>query len=193
MAFRQRLLPFAQIRGFKLTYLPVIIKAVTQILQEYPIFNATVDDERMEIVYRQGIHVGVATAAPEGLLVPVIRDADKLSLFQLAKKLEDLTNRARTRALKLRELTGGTFTISSTGARGGWFATPIVNYPEVAILGVHSIAKRAVVLEDGSIAAQERMSFSLTFDHRVIDGEPAGLFMERFREYMENPEVLLAL
>jgi len=193
VAFRQRLLPFAQIRGFKLTYLPVIIKAVTQILQEYPIFNATVDDERMEIVYRQGIHVGVATAAPEGLLVPVIRDADKLSLFQLAKKLEDLTNRARTRALKLRELTGGTFTISSTGARGGWFATPIVNYPEVAILGVHSIAKRAVVLEDGSIAAQERMSFSLTFDHRVIDGEPAGLFMERFREYMENPEVLLAL
>lgn len=190
---RQRLMPHAEARGIRLTYLPIIIKAVTYVLREYPIFNASVDDEQMEIVYKGGINIGIATATPEGLLVPVIRDADKKSVFQIAAELDDLIARGRDRKLQISELTGSTFTITSTGPQGGWFATPIVNYPEVAILGVHSIQKRAVVLDDDSIVPQQRMTFSLTFDHRVIDGEPAGRFMYRFREYLENPELMIAL
>ncbi|QSO51474.1 2-oxo acid dehydrogenase subunit E2 [Alicyclobacillus curvatus] len=190
---RQRLLPHAQARGIKLTYLPIVIKAVTYVLREYPLFNAAVDDEQMEIVYKGAINIGIATATPEGLLVPVIRDADKKSVFEIATVLEDLTSRGRERQLELAELTGSTFTITSTGVQGGWFATPIVNYPEVAILGVHSIQKRAVVLDDDSIVAQQRMTFSLTFDHRVIDGHPAGRFMHRLKVYLENPELMIAL
>lgn len=190
---RQRLLPHAAARGIKLTYLPIIIKAVTYVLRDYPLFNASVDDDQMEIVYRSAINIGIATATPEGLLVPVIRDADKKSVFQIAALLDDLTSRGRDQKLELAELTGSTFTITSTGAQGGWFATPIVNYPEVAILGVHSIQKRAVVLDDDTIVPQQRLTFSLTFDHRVIDGEPAGRFMFRLKEYLENPELMMAL
>ena len=190
---RERMLPFAQARSIKLTYLPFIIKTLTHVLQENPIFNASVDDENMEIVYKKHIHIGFATATPDGLLVPVIRHANHKSVFQIAEELEDLSRRGRDRKLKLEELSGSTFTISSTGARGGWFATPILNYPEVAILGVHSIAKKAVVLEDDSIVAKHMMGFSLTFDHRVIDGEPAGAFVQRFKEILENPELLMVL
>ena len=190
---RQRLLPHAAARGIKLTYLPIIIKAVTYVLRDDPLFNASVDDDQMEIVYKSAINIGIATATPEGLLVPVIRDADKKSVFQIAALLDDLTSRGRERKLELAELTGSTFTITSTGAQGGWFATPIVNYPEVAILGVHSIQKRAVVLDDDTIVPQQRLTFSLTFDHRVIDGEPAGRFMFRLKEYLENPELMMAL
>lgn len=192
-ALRSRLLPFAEARNLKLTYLPLIIKVVAQVLKLFPIFNATVDDEALEIIYKRRIHMGIATATPHGLIVPVIRDADRKSLFEIAAELEDLTSRARDRKLQLHELTGSTFTISNTGVHGGWFATPILNYPEVAILGIHSIEKRAVVLSDDSIAAQSRMSFSLSFDHRVIDGDMVGLFMHRFKEYMENPEAVLLL
>jgi len=189
---RQTLLPFAEEKGIKLTYLPFIVKAVALVLKDFPIFNATVDGEKMEIVFREAIHIGIATATPEGLVVPVLHNAHSKSLMSLAQELQELTIRARDRKLTLPELTGSTFTISSTGAHGGWFATPIVNYPEVAILGVHSIEKRAVVLDDNRIVAQERMTFSLTFDHRVIDGEPAGQFMYRFKEYLERPEIVLA-
>lgn len=190
---RNRLLPFAQAQSIKLTYLPFIIKAVTYVLQEQPLFNASVDDEKMEIVYKKNIHIGIATATPEGLLVPVIRHANHKSVFQIASELEDLTQRARDRKLTLAELSASTFTISSTGATGGWYATPILNYPEVAILGVHSIAKKAVVLDDDSIVVRKMMGFSLSFDHRVIDGEPVGAFMHRFKELLENPELMMVL
>ncbi|OFW77800.1 MAG: hypothetical protein A2201_08665 [Alicyclobacillus sp. RIFOXYA1_FULL_53_8] len=190
---RNRLLPFAQAQSIKLTYLPFIIKAVTYVLQEQPLFNASVDDEKMELVYKKHIHIGIATATPEGLLVPVIRHANHKSVFQIASELEDLTRRARDRKLTLTELSGSTFTISSTGATGGWYATPILNYPEVAILGVHSIAKKPVVLEDDSIVVRQMMGFSLSFDHRVIDGEPVGAFMHRFKQLLENPELMMVL
>lgn len=190
---RNRLLPFAQAQAIKLTYLPFIIKAVTYVLQEQPLFNASVDDEKMELVYKKHVHIGIATATPEGLLVPVIRHANRKSVFQIASELEDLTRRARDRKLALSELSGSTFTISSTGATGGWYATPILNYPEVAILGVHSIAKKPVVLEDDSIVVRQMMGFSLSFDHRVIDGEPVGGFMHRFKQLLENPELMMVL
>lgn len=190
---RERMLPFAATNSIKLTYLPFIIKAVTHVLHENPIFNASVDDEKMEIIYKKYIHIGVATATPDGLLVPVIRHANHKSVFQIAKELQDLSVRAKERKLRLEELSGSTFTVSSTGAGGGWFATPILNYPEVAILGVHRIAKKAVVLDDDSIVARNIMGFSLTFDHRVIDGEPVGAFIRRFKEILENPELLMVL
>lgn len=190
---RKRISPFAEKNDIRLTYLPFVVKAVTHILAAHPIFNATVDDSAMEIVYQAGVHIGIATATPEGLLVPVIHDADKKSVFQIAKELEALTVLGRDRKLSYAQLTGSTFTITSTGAHGGWFATPIVNYPEVAILGVHSIARKPVVLPDDSIAAADVMGFSLTFDHRVIDGAHSGEFMALFKELMQNPEALLAL
>lgn len=190
---RERLLPFASAQAIKLTYLPFIIKAVTHVLLEYPIFNASVDDESLEIIYKRHLNIGVATATPEGLLVPVIHHANQKSVFDIARELEDLARLARERKLTMEHLSGGTFTISSTGASGGWYATPIVNYPEVAILGVHRIAKKPVVLEDDQIVVRHQMGFSLSFDHRVIDGEPVGQFIHRFKEIIEHPELLLAL
>ncbi len=190
---RERLLPFASAQAIKLTYLPFIIKAVTHVLLEYPIFNASVDDESMEIIYKRHINIGVATATPEGLLVPVIHHVNQKSVFEIAREMEDLARLARERKLTMEHLSGGTFTISSTGANGGWYATPIVNYPEVAILGVHRIAKKPVVLEYDQIVVRHQMGFSLSFDHRVIDGEPVGQFIRRFKEIIEHPELLLAL
>ena len=190
---RERLLPFASAQAIKLTFLPFIIKAVTHVLLEYPIFNASVDDDSMEIIYKRHINIGVATATPEGLLVPVIHHANQKSVFDIAREMEDLGRLARERKLTREQLSGGTFTISSTGASGGWYATPIVNYPEVAILGVHRIAKKPVVLEDDQIVVRHQMGFSLSFDHRVIDGEPVGHFIRRFKEIIEHPELLLAL
>ncbi len=190
---REQLLPYAKAQAVKLTYLPFIIKAVTHILKMFPVFNATVDDENMEIVYRKQIHIGFATAIPEGLIVPVIKNADEKSLFTIARELDDLSHRARERKLTYEEVTGSTFTISSTGANGGWFATPMIYHPEVAILGAHAIVKKPVVVDDDRIVSQQRMGFSLTFDHRVIDGEPAGAFMFKFKEIIEHPELLLAL
>ena len=190
---RERLMPFASAQGFKLTYLPFIVKAVTHVLREHPIFNASVDDEAMEIIFKKSINVGIATATPDGLLVPVIHHADQKSVFDIAREMEQLAVLARERKLTMEQMSHGTFTISSTGGSGAWFATPIVNYPEVAILGVHRIAKKPVVLEDDQVVIRHLMGFSLSFDHRVIDGEPVGYFMRRFKEIIEHPELLLAL
>ena len=190
---RERLMPFASAQGFKLTYLPFIVKAVTHVLREHPIFNASVDDGAMEIIFKKSINVGIATATPDGLLVPVVHHADQKSVFDIAREMEQLAALARERKLTMEQMSHGTFTISSTGGSGAWFATPIVNYPEVAILGVHRIAKKPVVLEDDQVVIRHLMGFSLSFDHRVIDGEPVGYFMRRFKEIIEHPELLLAL
>ncbi|TRY42584.1 2-oxo acid dehydrogenase subunit E2 [Geobacillus sp. LEMMJ02] len=174
----------------KLTYLPFIIKAVTRALKQYPMFNASLDEETNEIVLKKRYHIGIATATKAGLVVPVIRDADQKSIRELAIEIAELSEKAHRQALRLDELQGSTFTITSTGAGGGWFATPIINYPEVAIFGAHAIKRRPVVVGD-EIVIRDMMGMSLTFDHRVIDGEPAGRFMRTVAHYLENPEVLL--
>ncbi|BAD77503.1 pyruvate dehydrogenase E2 (dihydrolipoamide acetyltransferase) [Geobacillus kaustophilus HTA426] len=174
----------------KLTYLPFIIKAVTRALKQYPMFNASLDEETNEIVLKKRYHIGIATATKAGLVVPVIRDADQKSIRELAIEIAELSEKAHRQALRLEELQGSTFTITSTGAGGGWFATPIINYPEVAIFGAHAIKRRPVVVGD-EIVIRDMMGMSLTFDHRVIDGEPAGRFMRTVAHYLENPEVLL--
>ncbi|MGZ0087244.1 dihydrolipoamide acetyltransferase family protein [Caldibacillus thermoamylovorans] len=174
----------------KLTYLPFIIKAVTRALKEYPMFNASLDEETNEIVLKKRYHIGIATATKAGLLVPVIRDADQKSIRELAVEIAELSEKAHRQALRLEELQGSTFTITSTGAGGGWFATPIINYPEVAIFGAHAIKRKPVVIDD-EIVIRDMMGISLTFDHRVIDGEPAGRFMRTVAHYLSHPEVLL--
>ncbi|MEB3750919.1 dihydrolipoamide acetyltransferase family protein [Geobacillus sp. FSL W8-0032] len=174
----------------KLTYLPFIIKAVTRALKEYPMFNASLDEETNEIVLKKRYHIGIATATKAGLLVPVIRDADQKSIRELAVEIAELSEKAHRQALRLKELQGSTFTITSTGAGGGWFAKPIINYPEVAIFGAHAIKRKPVVIDD-EIVIRDMMGISLTFDHRVIDGEPAGRFMRTVAHYLSHPEVLL--
>lgn len=187
---RKTLLPTAEQQQLKLTYLPFIIKAVTHALKKYPIFNSSIDEENMAIHYHQGIHIGIATATENGLLVPVIKHADKKSILEIAKELEELTQKAHDKKLKSTDLTGSTFTISNTGSQGGWYATPIINYPEVSILGIHKIKKEAIVVGD-DIQIGHMMGMSLTFDHRVIDGEPSGRFMHSVKELLEKPELLI--
>jgi pyruvate dehydrogenase E2 component (dihydrolipoamide acetyltransferase) len=176
--------------AIKLTYLPFVIKAVTRALREHPMFNAMVDEETNEIVLKKEYHIGIAAATKEGLVVPVIKHADQKSIRELAIEIAELSEKAHRHTLRIDELQGSTFTITSTGAGGGWFATPIINYPEVAILGVHAIKRRPVVVGD-EIVIRDMMGMSLTFDHRVIDGEPAGRFMRTVARILEHPEQLL--
>lgn len=190
VALRKQLQHHAEKAGVKLTYLPFFVKSVAKALKRHPIFNATVDDERMEICYKKHIHIGVATATEAGLVVPVIKHADQKTILEIAKEIQDLSIRAKERKLKPHELTGSTFTISNTGGNGGWYATPIINYPEVAILGMHSIKRKPIVLDD-QIVIGDVMGMSITFDHRIIDGAPSNAFMTDIHSLIENPELLI--
>lgn len=187
---RKSLLPYAEKYGCKLTYLPFIIKAVTKSLIKYPYLNATLDEKRGKIILKKYYNIGVATATKDGLIVPVIKDADKKSILEIALELESITAQTRKRKIDVKSLQGGTFTISSTGKLGGGFATPIINYPEVAILGVHAIKEKPAVV-NGEIVIRSMMGQSLSFDHRVIDGEDSGLFMNSVTQILENPQSLL--
>ncbi|HEX7735196.1 MAG TPA: dihydrolipoamide acetyltransferase family protein [Ktedonobacteraceae bacterium] len=187
---RKALLPSAEKRGARLTYMPLLIKLLIPVLKEFPIFNASLDEEKREIVYKFSYHVGVAAASPEGLLVPVLRDADRLSVLEIAARLEHLVEGAKKRTLALNELSGSTFTLNNVGSFGGSSGTPIINHPEVAILAVGRIEEKAIVRE-GSILALPRMPLALSFDHRLIDGALAGDFLARFKELVERPQQLL--
>lgn len=190
VALRRALLPAAEKRGTRLTYMPLLIKLLIPLLKEFPIFNASLDEEKREIIYHRSYHLGVAAASPEGLLVPVLRDADRLSILEIAARLEKLIEGAKKRALALNELSGSTFTLNNVGSFGGSSGTPIINHPEVAILAVGRIEEKAVVRE-GNIFVQPRMPLALSFDHRLIDGALAGAFLARFKELVENPQQLL--
>ena len=183
---RGRLEPEAERRGVKLTFLPFIIKAVTGALQRHPNLNSAVDEETNELIYKKYYDIGLATATDAGLLVPVVRGADRLPLFELARRVEQLSHAARNGSLKPEELRGSTFTVTSLGKRGGLLATPILNFPEVGILGVHRI-KEAPVVRDGQIVIGKVMLLSLSFDHRVIDGHVGAEFAYDVIEGLENP------
>ncbi len=180
-------------RGVKLSFLPFIIKAVVSGLKKYPIVNATLDTAREEIVLRKSYHIGVATATESGLIVPVLKDADKLSLFQLAERIEPLSERARTGKASRDELIGSTFTISSLGKMGGVLATPIINYPEVAILGVHKIKETPVVRtvqNEKQIVIGQVMNLSISLDHRIVDGYEGAKFLQHVVSLLEDPTLL---
>lgn len=174
----------------KLTYLPFIAKAVLLALPRYPKMNASVDDENMEVIYKPYFHLGIASATPPGLVVPVIRDADRLSILELSKRISDLGTRSRDNQLKPDELKGSTFTITSLGKLGGVLATPIINHPEVAILGIHQMKKQAVVVDD-EIVIRQRMNIALSFDHRLIDGHEGAAFAQEIKRYLETPELMM--
>ena len=189
-ALRETLKPIAEKRGVRLTYIPLLIKLLIPLLKEFPIFNASLDEERHEIIYKRSYHIGVATASPEGLLVPVLRNADRLTLLEIANSLEQLIEGAKKRTLSLPEVSGSTFTLNNVGSFGGSTGTPIINYPEVAILAVGRLQDKAIV-QQGTVIVRPMMPLTLTFDHRLIDGAMAGAFLARFKELVENPQQLM--
>jgi pyruvate dehydrogenase E2 component (dihydrolipoamide acetyltransferase) len=190
VSLRETLKPLAEKRGVRLTYIPLLIKLLIPLLKEFPIFNASLDEERREIVYKRSYHIGVATASPEGLLVPVLRNADRLTLLEIASSLEQLIEGAKKRTLSLPEVSGSTFTLNNVGSFGGSTGTPIINYPEVAILAVGRLQDKAIV-QQGKVIVRPIMPLALSFDHRLIDGAMAGAFMARFKELVENPQQLM--
>lgn len=189
VALRKRAQKRGQERGIKLSFLPFIIKAVVSGLKKYPILNATLDEQREEIVLRKSYHIGVAAATESGLIVPVLRNADKLSLFQIAAELEPLAQRARTGKASREELFGSTFTISSLGKLGGVLATPIINFPEVAVLGVHKI-KETPAVRDGQIVIRQIMNLSISLDHRIVDGYEGAMFLQHVVSLLEDPTLM---
>jgi pyruvate dehydrogenase E2 component (dihydrolipoamide acetyltransferase) len=175
----------------KVSFLPFVCKALIPVFRKYPSLNANFDDAAQELVQRGSYNFGIAAATDEGLTVPVVKDVDRLTIRQLAEEIARLAAGARDRTLKLDELGGGTFTITSLGTNGGLFAMPIINYPEVAILGIHRIRKRPVVTDDDRIVVRETMNVSLSFDHRVIDGLVAAEAVGALVQLLEHPESLL--
>jgi pyruvate/2-oxoglutarate dehydrogenase complex dihydrolipoamide acyltransferase (E2) component len=188
---RERLKKIADEQNVKLTYLPFIIKAVATALKKHPYFNAIVDDEKGEIILKKYYNIGVAVDTPDGLIVPVIKDVDKKSIIQIARELEDISNRAREGKLNLEELQDGTFSITNVGSIGGVFAFPVIDYPRVAILGTHKIKKVPVVNEKDEIVIRYMMFVSLSFDHRVVDGAEAARFTRTLSRILENPDIFI--
>ncbi|HEY8429569.1 MAG TPA: dihydrolipoamide acetyltransferase family protein [Sandaracinaceae bacterium] len=186
---RERLRPRAEAEGVKLTFLPFIVKAVVAALKKHPILNSALDESTNELVMRRYYHIGIAAATDAGLMVPVVRDADRRSILDLAREIDRLGTAAKTGTIAPHELTGSTFTITSLGKQGGFFATPILNMPEVGILGVHQIKQRPVV-RDGAIVIGEIMLLSLSFDHRIVDGHVGAAFAYDVIAYLEDPDRL---
>jgi pyruvate/2-oxoglutarate dehydrogenase complex dihydrolipoamide acyltransferase (E2) component len=177
-------------RGVKLTYLPFFVKAASAALKKYPYVNASLDDAAGEIVLKKDYNIGIATDTDAGLVVPVIHNADRLSIFDLAREIVTLADKARTGKLSHDDITGGTFTITNVGSVGGLFTFPVINHPEVAIMGTHSIQERPVV-RDGQIVIRNMVYLSLGFDHRVVDGALAARFLREIADLLANPEMLL--
>jgi pyruvate dehydrogenase E2 component (dihydrolipoamide acetyltransferase) len=188
---REELKPTAERKGVKLTYLPLLIKALIPALKEFPYANSAMDEQGGNIILKKYYNIGIATDTEQGLVVPVVKDADSKDVFALAAEIERLSAKARSGQLTLEEVRGSTFTVTNVGAIGGLFATPIVNIPEAAILGTHKITKRPVV-RDGKIEASDTMFLSLTFDHRIFDGAYAARFTSRLIDTIQDRAKLRA-
>ncbi|SDJ68278.1 pyruvate dehydrogenase E2 component (dihydrolipoamide acetyltransferase) [Halovenus aranensis] len=187
---RDELKARAEAEGITMTYMPFVIKAIVAALKEYPMLNSELDEEAEEIQYKHYYNIGIAVATDAGLMVPVVKDADDKGMLQLSSEVNELASKARNREVSPDELQGSTFSITNFGAFGGEYATPIINYPETAILGLGEIKQRPVV-EDGEVVAKHTLPLSLTIDHRVIDGAEAAQFCNTVMEYLENPTLLL--
>ncbi|MFB6172457.1 MAG: dihydrolipoamide acetyltransferase family protein [Haloarculaceae archaeon] len=187
---RSRLRERAAERGSTLTYLPFVVRAVVAALAEYPYLNAELDEEAGEILLKRRYDVGIATATDAGLLVPVVERADEKSLLELADEIESLVGKARDRTIAREEMQGSTFTITNFGAIGGEYATPIINYPETAILGLGAIKEKPRVV-DGEVVPRKVLTLSLSIDHRVVDGAVAARFVNAVKERLAAPDLLL--
>ncbi len=180
----------AESRGVKLTFLPFVIKALIPCLKEFPFLNSSLEDDKQEIVLKGDYNIGIAVDTPNGLIVPVIKNADAKGIWELAAEISELSEKARTGKLAIEDLKGGTFTITNAGSIGGVFATPVINHPEVAILGVNAIRKRPVVVDD-EIVIRDMMFLSISVDHRVVDGADAARFMNRIVYFLNEPSRLV--
>lgn len=191
VALRETLKPLAAERGVKLTFNPIIMKACSIVIgREFPNINAVMDESNFELVVKGDHNFGMSCDTPNGLYVPVVKNVEQKSILHIAAELQDLIDRTKAGKAKLDELRGGTFTMTSVGSIGGVFATPILNVPEVAILGVNAIRDAAVV-RDGQIVIRKMMYLSPSFDHRIIDGAVGARFVAALKRLLENPESLL--
>jgi pyruvate dehydrogenase E2 component (dihydrolipoamide acetyltransferase) len=176
----------AEKKKVKLTFLPYIAKAIIQAMKDHPTLNSSIEEETSEIVIKKYYNIGIAVDTPDGLMVPVVKGTDQKTLFKIAKDIETLANAAKERKIDLQDLKGGTFTITNVGSLGGMYATPIINYPEAAILALGKIHEEPVVHEKG-IEVRKVMPFSLAFDHRILDGAEAARFSNTLKDLLENP------
>jgi pyruvate dehydrogenase E2 component (dihydrolipoamide acetyltransferase) len=190
VSLRESLKEYAEKNGTKITYLPIVMKAMIATIREFPMFNASIDDAASEIVYKKYFNVGFAADTPNGLVVPVIKNADQKTIIELSKEILDLSKRARDGKLKPDEMKGAGITITNIGSVGGTYATPVINHPEVAILGMYKIDEKPVI-KNGQLSAIKVMNFTVTADHRLIDGAVAARFLKAFIERMENPGRLM--
>ncbi len=189
-AYREKEKEEAEKKGVKLTFLPFVVKACVLALKEFPYVNSSLDDEKQEIVIKQYYHVGMAVDTPAGLMVPVIHNANEKTILEIARDVWRLAELARTREIQLKDLQGSTFTITNIGSLGGEFATPVINYPECAILALGRISEKPLVI-DGKIEIRKVLPLSLSFDHRIIDGALAARFVGEVKRHLEDPDALL--
>lgn len=174
--------------GIRLSFMPFFIKAACMALKDYPVVNAQIDDDH--IIYKNYVNMGIAVASDQGLVVPNIKDADQKGLLQISEEMNEVAKRARDNKLTMNDLTGGSFTITNGGVFGSLLSTPIINYPQVAILGLHKTQDRPVAI-DGKVEIRPMMYVAMSYDHRIIDGEQAVLFLVRIKELMEDPAAML--
>lgn len=187
---RESLKEVAEKAGTKITYLPFVMKALIATSREFTMFNASIDDAAGEIVYKKYFNIGFAADTPNGLVVPVIKNADQKSILELSREIIDLSKRARDGKLKPEEMKGATITITNIGSVGGTYATPIINHPEVAILGMYKISDK-LILKDGKVDVVKVMNFTVTADHRLIDGAVAANFLKAFISRVQKPGHLM--
>jgi len=180
----------AEERGVHLTFLPFIANAVISGLKEYPLMNASFDEEKGEIIKKKYYNIGIAVATDHGLMVPVIKNADDKSILEMAEEMNELAQRAREREISLQEMKGGTFTLTNYGSIGGDYGTPIVNFPEVGILGLGRINDKPVAV-DGEVTVEKVLPLSLSFDHRIVDGAYAARFLMHVKDHLEDPDLML--
>jgi pyruvate dehydrogenase E2 component (dihydrolipoamide acetyltransferase) len=190
VAHRKKFKEVAAQKGIKLTFLPYVVKALTSALREYPALNTSLDDATDEIVHKHYYNIGIAADTEKGLLVPVVKDADRKSVFTISNEINELAVKARDGKLAPDEMKGASCTISNIGSAGGQWFTPVINHPEVAILGIGRIAEKAIV-KDGEIVAAPVLALSLSFDHRMIDGATAQNAMNHIKRLLNDPELLL--
>ncbi|MBD3949162.1 2-oxo acid dehydrogenase subunit E2 [Tuanshanicoccus lijuaniae] len=188
---RKKFKDIAAERDTKLTFLPYAVKALVATLKKFPILNASIDDSTNEIVFKNYFNIGIATDTDRGLYVPVIRDANTKSMFEIADSITELANKAHAGKLAANEMGNGSMTISNIGSAGGKWFTPIINHPEVAILGFGSIVQQPIVNEEGELAVGRVIKLSLSYDHRIVDGATAQKAMNEFKRLLANPELLL--
>lgn len=187
---RKEIKPLAAARGVKITYLPFIVKALIAGVKLHPKLNSSLDDETQDLILKHYYHIGIATDTDRGLVVPVVKNADHKNMWTIASEIDDLATRARDSKLTANEMKGSSISITNIGSAGGMFFTPIINYPEVAILGVGRITEKPI-MKNGQVVGAQMMALSLSFDHRVIDGALAQHFINDMKRLLENPRLLL--